>query len=51
MMSWGLTGPETYRFYWLNWRILSKFSDPAVFLRSWSVKRIVNAIKERDDKL
>ena len=49
MMAWGLVGPETYRFYWLNWKVLSKFSDPAVFMRSWSVSRIINAIKDKDE--
>jgi len=51
MMAWGLVGPECYRFYWLNWRVLSKFSDPAVFLRSWSVKTIVDAIKDSESEM
>jgi len=51
MMSWGLLGPEMYRFHKLNWLTLEKFSDTAVFMHSWSVKKIINAIKESESEM
>jgi len=60
-MSWGLMGPDMKRFWQLSkssckscglnafscsdTRVLTQFSDPAVMMKSWSVKTIVDAIK------
>jgi len=45
VMSWGLMGPDMERIWQLNTRVLTEFSDPAVMMKSWSVKTIVDAIK------
>merc|ERR1711970_981246 len=51
MMSWGLLGPGMYRFYKLNYLVLKKYSDPAVFMNSWSIKTIVDAIKNSESEM